>query len=594
MLAQEARSSQRVGRNNRIMKRVMTEMLRRGPIALLSAAVPASTASMDRTALDAILDNITAARELFEAGAPPALLGTVCGSKTAQRFWQHQLERMQPEWRTQRVVSLHEDLPVNQALGLLLMWQRIRDQVRPEAGALLAFVFGEGSRATPLTECEGGQKPAMRSFVVEGHGSERRALSIVELALRTFAPVEAYLRRSGFDGVVVKWGDEIQIPTLSLRGAEARFEHADVVRFVSMTAMSEDLAANKDWVGVDDQGRVTAFIPRRPLDEMSDLADRGLLQRRDGTLYGGINLGSIGLSRAFLDALLSEFAEEVNDPHADRKRRPDLDPQLFTALTIAALPDPAERERAWTLSVNESGAMATLDRNMPGILARLRGVLERFETTHGRPLKMVAMDFQEQFWGDIGQHRAMFELYAALLAETAEGRITRALAGVDEAADADGNRFAGACSLGPGVTVRGSVLIDAQVGAGHIQDSVLIGTRCGRIEARSAFDVQSTVGTLHLPPRAGSYRVVDPGTVALAPGERLTTVVLANEAHHLRVNEEDNLRDREHCYERPIRGNAISFAEAHRLALASDLETCNRRRSELEASARDAIDSLDE
>ncbi len=546
---------------------------------------------MEAQAVEAILNNIATAAELFASGTPPALLGTVCGSEPAQRFWRHHLERMQPELRARTVRSLHEDLPVNQAFGLLLMWQRIRDELSPGAGALLAFVFGEGSRATPLTECEGGQKPAMHSFVVQGEGSERRSLSIVELALRTFAPVEAYLRRSGFDGVVVKWGDEIQIPTLPLHGSSRHFEGADVVRFVSISEMNENLSANKDWVGVDASGRVTAFIPRRPLGEMERLADRGLIQRRDGRLYGGINLGSIALSRVFLDALLDEFSAEVNDPSADRKRRPDLDPQLFTALTIAAVDDVAQRNTAWTQSVQESSAMAKLDGDMPGILDRLRRVLDHFECQHGRPIKMVAMDFGEQYWGDIGQHRAMFDLYTSLLSSEPRGRITRALAGLDDEVDERGNRIAGSSEVGPNAQVARSVLIDAQIHEGHIEDSVLIGTRCFRLDARDAFDVQSTVGELELSPRAGTYRLVDPGSIALRSGERMTTVVLEEGHYHLRVHEDDNLRDRENTYEVPIHGNSVAFAEAHRWALASNPERCEARRRALEEDARTAIDA---
>ncbi|MEM6734151.1 MAG: hypothetical protein AAF658_21490, partial [Myxococcota bacterium] len=374
-----------------------------------------------------------------------------------------------------------------------------------------------GSRATPLTEAEGGQKPAILSFVKAG---ERR-LSTVEVALRYFSPVEHYLRKSGFDGVVVKWGDEIQIPTLDLDGIDDRFHGADVVRFVSIQEMTEDLAVNKDWVGVAEDGTVRAFIPRRPLAEMEPLASRGWVQKREGRLFGGINLGSIALSRELLDALLSEFESEVNDPGADRKTRPDLDPQLFTALTIAALPDASAREDAWHRCRAESPAMRELAENLPAILDRLRRVLDALETSRGRPLSMVAMDFGGQYWGDIGQHRSMRELFSSLRNRGALGTITRALAGLPAEPNADGNWLAGGCAIGPQVTIKDSVLIDARINSGSISDSVLIGTQCAHIDAQVAFDIESVAPARPLGEHAGGYRVVSEARVEAAAGERV-------------------------------------------------------------------------
>ena len=104
---------------------------------------------MDPEATRAVLENIRVTEALFKSGSSPALLGTVSGSEAAQKFWLNQLAQMQPEFGATALASLHEDLPVNQAFGLLLMWQRIRERSEAGRGALLALVLGEGSRATP-------------------------------------------------------------------------------------------------------------------------------------------------------------------------------------------------------------------------------------------------------------------------------------------------------------------------------------------------------------------------------------------------------------------------------------------------------------
>ncbi len=510
--------------------------------------------------------NLALTRTLLDAGAGPKLLATVSGSATAQRFWQGKLEGAREEFRANHLLSFHEDLPVNQAFGVLLAWQRLRQHFVKGEGALAAFVFGEGTRATPFTETDNGQKPALESFVRRavrpGEGSAPY-LSMVELAMRHFASVEAYLRRSGFDGVVFKWGDELLIPSCALTGSSARFAGADIVRFVSMQTVSEDTALNKDWVGVDASGKITSFIPRRPLERMYALADMGLMDRDGSALVAGINLGSIAVSRMLLDALLGEFSLEVNDVCANRSARPDLDPQFFAALVIAAGDVNGSCAQIWRSATLEVPALAKLDRDMPGLLTRLLGVLSRFRAQHGRSARLVAMDFGEVYWGDVGQHQQILAFYMALNERGPTGRIARSLAGIELPRDAAGNIIDGSSRLGPKVLVENSVLIDCDVASGTVVDSVLIGTRASTVQARGAFDVQSTVGELCLEPRAGTYKVVHPGRVLARAGERVTTLFMGEEAVLMRVDETTDLKDRKHNYDVPILGNSMSFADAH-------------------------------
>jgi phosphomannomutase len=529
-----------------------------------------------REFLQAIQQNIHATEVLFSHGAPPAVIGTVSGTPAAQRFWQHALEEVKGSFRAREVLSFCEDLPVNQAFGLLLLWKRLRERFQPGAGALLAFVFGEGTRATPFTEAENGQKPAICSFSSLAGGGRR--LSMVELAIKYFAPVETFLRRSGFDGMVVKWGDEVQIPTRDLSGEDPRFAAADVVRFVSRRAMNEGDCANKDWVGFDSEGVITRFVPRRPLREMELLADQGVLERRGTTLYGGVNLGSIAVSRLLLDELLQEFESEVLDPNAKRSARPDLDPQFFTALTLAALPDAGVRARAWETTKTELPKLAQLEQNLPGVFERLINVLERFEAKHGRKARFVVMDFGDQYWGDVGQHQQIYEFYMALGERSANGAIARALAGVGERRDRQGNVLAGNTSIGD-AHVQNSVLIDCQIEDGIVIDSVLIGTRARRIAADHAFDVESVVRELTLGVRAGSYRVVSAEPVVAAEGERITTVFLPDGSQALlRVHENTDLRDQASTYDQPILGNPLSFRDVHTQMSSMEATALSERR----------------
>jgi hypothetical protein len=304
------------------------------------------------------------------------------------------------------------------------------------------------------------------------------------------------------------------------------------------------------------------------------------LQLSGDRLIGGVNLGSIAVSRVLLDALLAEFAAEVNDASASRKDRPDLDPQFFTVLMLALIEDEAERARAYRETVREVPAIEKLAASFPDLLGRLCGVVSRFCEAHGRKPKVVAMDFGDQYWGDVGQHRDIRRFYMALNESTADGQVARALAGLTLARDARGNLISEDSKVSPDIDVRGSVLIGCELsGTGVVRDSVLIGTRAREIQADGAFDVQSTVRRLSLAQGAGSYKVVSSGSLRVAEYERVTTLFLPDGRDLLmRVTEELDLKDRQQNYDARVLGNPISFAEAHELMMSMPVEALEARR----------------
>ena len=160
--------------------------------------------------------NIALTKHLIEKGKTPGTLAIVSGSESARNLWQKILAGAKSAFQASSVFSLHEDLPVNQAFGVLLLWQRLRDAADRRRGTLAAFVFGSGTRSTPFTETDNAQKPAIVTPVRIMSDGKERYLTMVELAVRYFIPVQQYLTRSGFKGLVIKWGDEVQIPTCDL------------------------------------------------------------------------------------------------------------------------------------------------------------------------------------------------------------------------------------------------------------------------------------------------------------------------------------------------------------------------------------------
>src|SRR5215475_9225646 len=525
-----------------------------------------------------VKQNIALTKLLIEEGKTPGALAIVSGSESVKNLWQKMLDGAKSSLKAISVCSLHEDLPVNQAFGVLLLWQRLRDVADRIRGTLAAFVFGSGTRATPFTETDNAQKPAIVTPVRVISDGKERYLTMVELALHYFLPVQQYLMRSGFEGLIIKWGDEVQMPTCDLSGQNPElFGNADIVRFVSLQEMTTDSASNKDWVGVNEKQHITAFIPRRPLSDMEKLADRGLVQKRDGKLYGGINLGSVAVSYELLDALLNEFKSEVNDSTANRNDRPALDPEFFTALTIAVIQDENERREAWQRAIQESKDVKKLSEKMLNVLERMQKAIKMLD----RPLKMLALDFQDQYWGDIGQHPQIYDFYMGLNEPGPKGEILRALADIPDQRDANGNIIVGDSYISQNITVKNSVLINVTLtGQGRIAQSVLIGTRAGNIDVDNGFDVLSTAPSLQIFSRGGTYKVVSDVPVSVAAGERVTTLFMPTYGTCLmRVHEHTKLRDTTATYDVPIFGNPVSFKDAHEDMSRMTVEELERVRS---------------
>ena len=75
---------------------------------------------------DPIIKNIALTQSLIAAGRTPGVLGIVSGSPAAKRYWGEILEKTRGSFKAKKALSFAEDLPVGQALGLLLLWERMR------------------------------------------------------------------------------------------------------------------------------------------------------------------------------------------------------------------------------------------------------------------------------------------------------------------------------------------------------------------------------------------------------------------------------------------------------------------------------------
>lgn len=132
--------------------------------------------------------NIAFTTKLIKEGFVPDVIGTV-GNSASQAFWKSIMNIFAGSIGAQGGIALKEDLPTNQAFGILYMWHNLRDAIQKEdrrLSALFAFVFGSGSRSTPFTETDCAQKP----------GDPRAIQSRRALCLSSRAGNDAFHRRA--------------------------------------------------------------------------------------------------------------------------------------------------------------------------------------------------------------------------------------------------------------------------------------------------------------------------------------------------------------------------------------------------------------
>ncbi|MFW6131433.1 MAG: mannose-6-phosphate isomerase, class I [Candidatus Aminicenantaceae bacterium] len=552
--------------------------------------------------------NIKLTWNLIKEKKVPSIIGTV-GNVSSQPFWNTIMNKAAKSFGSLKGVSLQEDLPTNQAFGLLYMYHNLKQKLSlyekaiSDFDALFAFVFGSGTRSTPFTETDCGQKPSIQGTVKLDH----RYITVVELAMMHYISIQQYLKRSGFKGMVIKWGDEIQIPVIDLSRTDDLFKNADIVRFVNIREINTINAKHKDWVGVDQDGGVTMFIPRRPLEQMKKLADEGHIYKKKGTLFGGINLGSIAVSYELLEALFNEFKNEIFDKKADREKRPDLDPQFFTAICIALIKDENKRHTEWTKAKQTVKAIKKLADDMGDqIIERLRKVIDHFEQKHSRTVKSVAMNVKDLYWSDIGQHSHMFSFFMGINKEGFEGEIARALTGIkkleDLKKDTHGNVFIGKSEVSPEIKTHNSILINSKIrGKGTISNCVFVETDTMDARAQMAFSYHSTAPSMILESYSGIYKILSNSPVHMKNGMRGTTLIIPDKGKHLeqglhlmQVHENDNLRDnniygkqqKDGTWPKPLYENKVTFAQAHSDMMNVSYKNLQIKRNEIKEKLR--------
>lgn len=431
----------------------------------------------------------------------------------------------------------------------------------------LVMLFGTGSRLSPFTQALANKKTA---FPLPDADRGADGITIGELAIRSSSGWPNSLRRAGFDGILVRWGDEILIPSVDL-GALPDLSGADVVRLGSRLEPTELLAEEKEWLLADRRtGELKVELSRQPLEPLRVQIER----EGDCDLF--VNLGTFAATPAFFGAAVTAFSDLVDDAGTQI----NWDPYFWQALHT-----PTDEE--WRALLEEEAAngrpgIADLSREIPTFFERVKDVRSRFQASTGRPLSVRVLDIGTTYWVDVGNHEALRGSLRSIFEPTPDGDVVRALLGLPDRLG-EGGSFVADSEVSDGSVVENSLVIGSQLGAAsNLRSSIALGSRIGALDASlHSAAIGCAAGHMELGDEAIAFRHVAEKAI-VEPGGSLTTVRTDDDTVTVRLNGKIGSGD----YENVVAPNDVSFAELSQIV--ADVDAIS-----LQETLRTEIESFD-
>lgn len=507
--------------------------------------------------------NIAENLNVIKKNTGPSLVTIVTGSQADKNFWQNYLEKIKPySFRSDgntTVLAVHEKTRKGNFIGTLNAWDETCRHIAglgvalPEV-SLMSMVFGQGTRLSPFTQALGNRKPAfpiplkfasLDTFMCAADLSNIYANLWIE-----------HLNRTGFRGVVVKWGDEAIIPSRLWSDEQVDFSSIDAVRFVWQTDITPSLATEKEWVIYNrETGLMVHQLTRQDADLLQKRVDG--MGSRANTL--AVNLGSLAVRYELLDLASKIFEQDVADP----QKWVDWDPYVWIALCCQTEADWVE-ERAYELQIGKTG-IQQLETRYPDFYAKIFRLRQSYEDQVGRPLAIKALDFGDAFWADIGLHQSLRKNLQVLTSDSETGLVSRDLYQIPQERDRNNNIILNS-TVADSSQIHNSIILNSVIqGSAKINNGVIYGSCLRGISMpQGGAVIQCVVEDMRFEgPNAIAFQSAGK-KIILREGDRHTTLLLPGRQEHLVSNEAITDYKGEN-YSRPILGNKISFEEASSL-----------------------------
>jgi hypothetical protein len=488
------------------------------------------------------------------------VLGVVSGSETDIDYWGEQLQStisdvFRADGRT-RIIPVAETISRGNFFGTLNAWEGVRgalasSQPTQDKVVLISMLFGKGKRLSPFTQALGERKSALPT--ARPATKSPYNLRTADLSHFCTTGLLAHLEQCGFQGALIKWGDEALVPGRPLQTA-LDLSRVDAVRFVSHRQLSPDIAREKEWIAYDGQtGLMLRQIARQDIEHIHKRVAAYGLQNMEL----GVNLGSLAVSHTFLEVASRVLAADI----ANVRRRLDWDPYVWLALFCA-------NEEEWLAEIEHearigSRGISDLLVQFPDFFSKIHALRVALEHETGRPLTVATLDFGEVLWIDYGLHLSLRSSLESLVSDTLTGQATRQLFNIPQVRDARGNTLVRSY-VPPTADIRDSVIVDSVIldERSVIHHAVVVGGRhrflgmpYGGSAIFCAADRLDFLGSRAIALRSTGREF------SLSEGDRHTCLFVHGSVIPMISNEAITDYSGRN-YSEPILGNSISFAEA--------------------------------
>ena len=424
----------------------------------------------------------------------------VCTSSLGQElFWQQRLEAVRGQVLPQdsTVLVVHEDWDggAGNGLGTLYAFQKacakghatrgmdLLGSLRTAKASVAMFhTAGKGTRLAPLPGSENNNKPGVKLPAQVTVGGDSVPITILEAVVKQCG-IYAPSRRGRLS---VFWGDQVFVPSVPANYDATRF-HADILASLGPMPTAEQWAER----GLEKYGliAVNASGDAAQIEKVTHGAASAMLSGLGQIEAVGVSLGSYSVDATLLEALLGEFAPELQA----KKGKLDSDPHFWMPLT---LPRDAYIGAMAAKGVEADNAAQHFDR-----VAAMRLKFEAGAAPSSAVGIFGAVDVgADKYWWDYGQLKLYRQNNMLLVnpAGMAEPDALRLFLGLDgasggrqrgnalpEAAHVDGNSVVVGCSIGKGpCVIQASVLSGVTAASIEVECCILINVTARAIKAK--------------------------------------------------------------------------------------------------------------
>ena len=395
-----------------------------------------------------------------------------CSNLAAENYWQTRLEATVKEVTGAAAVVLcvHEDWNggAGNGLGTLYAFHKAANkaaasgidlgaQMGRGASVALYHTAGKGTRMAPLPGAENNNKPGVKLPSLISVGGELQPITVLECVMRqtsSYAPARK-ARCSVF------WGDQIFVPSC---GIEPSTFPADIL------AALRPMPSKAEWEAEElHQYGLIAVDPRGAATQLEKVTyDVATAYLPADVERVGTSLGSFSLSAPLMEALLAEFAPELEGKTASL----DSDPHFWMPLTLKQADYVAVMTKKGT-SVEEATAH----------FSRMADFRARFDPT-GSPILACVDVGTNAHWWDYGRLGLYFENNLLLAEQSASAHALRTFLGlhpyrqqeskVADSAAVDESSVLLKCKVGGGKVGKGCVLVNVCAPSVDIEGCILV------------------------------------------------------------------------------------------------------------------------